>query len=141
VSTGQESNGLVAWDGAFETRDFYPACFLPAGYDLIDLRDEGRRKVFIFGDRPARPDDVLAFYGEGAAVPALAFSAAIKGREGSPAQCLTNRARPTPGSLADRNSARHSSASFRSSLTGSVMVTSAARFRAALGGETGANSL
>jgi hypothetical protein len=37
---------------AFETRDFYLACFLRCtGYDLIDLRAEGRRKVFVFRDR------------------------------------------------------------------------------------------
>lgn len=30
---------------AFETRDFYLACFLRcAGYKLIDLRPEGRRR-------------------------------------------------------------------------------------------------
>ena len=64
---------------AFETRDFYLACFLRcAGYDLIALRDEGRQKVFVFRDRPARRDDVLAFYGRGATVPALPFSATIK---------------------------------------------------------------
>jgi hypothetical protein len=34
---------------AFETRDFYLACFLRcAGYELLDLRAEGRRKVFVF---------------------------------------------------------------------------------------------
>jgi hypothetical protein len=33
----------------FETRDFYLACFLRcAGYELVNLRDEGRRKVFVF---------------------------------------------------------------------------------------------
>ena len=37
-----------------------------------------RRKIFVFRDRPARRDDVLAFYGEGAAVRPLAFSAVIK---------------------------------------------------------------
>ena len=64
---------------AFETRDFYLACFLRCtGYDLIDLRAEGRRKIFIFRDRPSRRDDVLAFYGDGAAVPPLSFSTTIK---------------------------------------------------------------
>ena len=52
-------------EAAFETRDFYLACFLRCtGYDLIDLRAEGRRKVFVFRDRPARRNDVMAFYGE-----------------------------------------------------------------------------
>ena len=39
-------------DDAFETRDFYLACFLRcAGYALVNLRDDGRRKVFVFRDR------------------------------------------------------------------------------------------
>jgi hypothetical protein len=64
---------------AFETRDFYLACFLRcSGYDLIDLRAEGQRKVFVFRDRPTRRDDVLAFYGDDAVVPPLAFSSTIK---------------------------------------------------------------
>jgi Domain of unknown function (DUF5659) len=45
----------AAGEIAFETRDFYLACFLRCtGYDLIDLRAEGRRKVFVFRDR--QPD-------------------------------------------------------------------------------------
>jgi hypothetical protein len=64
---------------AFETRDFYLACFLRCtGYELLDLRDEGRRKVFVFQDRPKRRDDVMAFYGEAGRVPPLAYAAAIK---------------------------------------------------------------
>jgi hypothetical protein len=64
---------------AFETRDFYLACFLRCtGYELIDLRAEGRRKVFVFQDRPTRRDDVMAFYGEAGSVRPLAFAAAIK---------------------------------------------------------------
>ena len=63
----------------FETRDFYLACFLRCtGYDLIDLRSEARHKIFVFRDRPTRRDDVLAFYGQSAAVPPLAFSTTIK---------------------------------------------------------------
>jgi hypothetical protein len=65
---------------AFETRDFYLACFLRCvGYDLLDLRAEGRRKVFVFKDRPTRRDDVIAFYGEGGKVRPLAFATTIKG--------------------------------------------------------------
>jgi hypothetical protein len=45
---------------------------------LIDLRSEGRRRVFVFRDRPARRDDVMAFYGDGVTVPPLAFSNIIK---------------------------------------------------------------
>ena len=79
MSTGQTICGLDCEEQAFETRDFYLACFLRCmGYDLLDLRSEGRRKVFVFRDRPARRDDVLAFYGQGAMVPPLAFSATIK---------------------------------------------------------------
>ena len=64
---------------AFETRDFYLACFLRCtGYELLDLRAEGRRKVFVFRDCPSRRDDVLAFYGEAAVVLPLAFSSTIK---------------------------------------------------------------
>lgn len=66
-------------ENTFETRDFYLACFLRCtGYKLIDLRTSARRKIFVFRDRPARRDDVLAFYGDGAAVRPLAFSAVIK---------------------------------------------------------------
>jgi len=79
VSTGQNNKSMASNEAAFETRDFYLACFLRcSGYDLINLRAEGRHKVFVFGDRPTRRDDVLAFYSQGAAVPPLAFSATIK---------------------------------------------------------------
>jgi Domain of unknown function (DUF5659) len=72
-------NGGSHGRGAFETRDFYLACFLRcSGYNLIDLRAEGQRKVFVFRDRPSRRDDVLAFYGDAAVVPPLAFSSTIK---------------------------------------------------------------
>jgi hypothetical protein len=63
----------------FETRDFYLACFLRcAGYQLLDLRSEGRHRVFVFQDRPKRRADVITFYGEGATVRPLAFAAVIK---------------------------------------------------------------
>jgi hypothetical protein len=79
VSTGHTNIGKTIGAAAFETRDFYLACFLRCtGYDLLDLRAEGRRKVFVFRDRVSRRDDVLAFYGDGVAVPALAFSSTIK---------------------------------------------------------------
>jgi hypothetical protein len=64
---------------AFETRDFYLACFLRcSGYDLIELRADGCRRVFVFRDQATRRDDVLAFYADGARVTPLAFSATIK---------------------------------------------------------------
>jgi hypothetical protein len=79
VSTGQEKFSTAARDDAFETRDFYLACFLRCtGYELLDLRAEGRRKVFVFRDRPSRHEDVLSFYGDGAMVPPLAFSTTVK---------------------------------------------------------------
>ena len=79
MSTGQIFKDRGAQESAFETRDFYLACYLRCtGYDLIDLRAQGQRKVFVFRDRPTRRDDVLAFYGQGAAVQPLAFSTTIK---------------------------------------------------------------
>lgn len=48
------------------------------GCELVDLRAEGRRKVFVFRDRPSRREDVLSFYGDGATVPPLAFFTTIK---------------------------------------------------------------
>ena len=77
--SAKQANTRTGGEAMFETRDFYLACFLRCtGYDLINLRDEGRRKVFVFRDRPTRRHDVLAFYGERAAVPPLAFSSTIK---------------------------------------------------------------
>ena len=68
---------------AFETRDFYLACFLRcSGYKLRGLRAEGPRKVFIFQDRASRRDDVMAFYGDATSVRPLAFAAIIKDMKG-----------------------------------------------------------
>jgi hypothetical protein len=79
VSTEHIQVGVARRESAFETRDFYLACFLRcSGYELIDLRAEGRRKVFVFRDRTTRRDDVLAFYGDGATIAPLAFAATIK---------------------------------------------------------------
>jgi Domain of unknown function (DUF5659) len=79
VSTGQGNLRPTAGEFAFETPDFYLACFLRCtGYELIDLRAEGRRKVFVFRDRQTRGADILAFYRDGTAVPPLAFSSTIK---------------------------------------------------------------
>jgi Domain of unknown function (DUF5659) len=63
----------------FGTRDFHLACFLRCrGYELLDLRAEGRRQFFVFRGRPTRRGDVMAFHGNGAAVPPLLFSSTIK---------------------------------------------------------------
>jgi uncharacterized protein DUF5659 len=79
VITGQVDKDVADVEAAFQTRDFYLACFLRCtGYDLVGLRAEGRRKVFIFRDRPTRRDDILAYYRQGAAVAPLTFSATIK---------------------------------------------------------------
>ena len=68
---------------AFETRDFYLACFLRcSGYELQGLRAEGPHKVFIFQDRASRRDDVMAFYGDATSVRPLAFAATIKDMKG-----------------------------------------------------------
>ena len=80
MSTGQVNGTTKARESAFETRDFYLACFLRCtGYDLMDLRAEGRRKVFVFRDRPTRREDVLAFYGDAISVHPMAFASTIKG--------------------------------------------------------------
>jgi Domain of unknown function (DUF5659) len=79
VETKRSINTTVEYDVTFETRDFYLACFLRCvGYDLVGLRAEGQRKVFVFRDRASRRQDVLAFYSDDAAVPPSAFSSTIK---------------------------------------------------------------
>ncbi len=84
MSTGQITSRADAESGsgslvAFETRDFYLACFLRCiGYKLLDLRPEGRRRVFVFRDTAARRGDVMAFFGDGALVRPLAFSSTIR---------------------------------------------------------------
>lgn len=83
MSTGQIRTGATEAETAFETRDFYLACFLRCtGYSLMDLRAEGRRKVFVFRDRPTRRGDVLAFYSDTISVHPLAFAATIKDMKG-----------------------------------------------------------
>jgi hypothetical protein len=83
VSTGQDNLNATPGDGAFETRDFYLACYLRCmGYDLVRLRAEGRHKVFVFRDRPTRREDVLGFYGDSTRVRPLAFAATIREMKG-----------------------------------------------------------
>jgi hypothetical protein len=73
------NSAMGSYRGIFETRDFYLACFLRcAGYELLDLRTEGSRKVFVFQDRPKRREDVMGYYGHAGSVRALAYAAAIK---------------------------------------------------------------
>ncbi len=74
---------ITSAQSTFETRDFYLACFLRcAGYELIALRAEGRRKVFVFQDRPSRRNDVMAFYGDAATIRPQAFASTIKVMKG-----------------------------------------------------------
>jgi hypothetical protein len=82
VSTERAEN-LKRRNATFETRDFYLACYLRcAGYELLDLRDDGRRKVFVFQNRASRRDDVMAFYGDATSVRPSAFAATIKDMKG-----------------------------------------------------------
>jgi hypothetical protein len=48
----------------------------------VDLRAEGRHKVFVFRDRPTRRDDVMGFYGNAISVHPLAFASTIKDMKG-----------------------------------------------------------
>lgn len=83
MSTGQWNSKTVADPTAFETRDVHLACFLRCtGYDLVDLRAEGRHKVFVFRDRPSRREDVMGFYGDAISVRPLAFASTIKDMKG-----------------------------------------------------------
>jgi hypothetical protein len=78
VSTRLINIGKASGATASKTRDFYLACFLRCtGYDLIDLRTEGHRKIFVFRARPTRRDYVLAFYVDGASVGPLSVSSTI----------------------------------------------------------------
>lgn len=78
-STGDHAALRTAGGGAFETSDFYLACYLRCiGYALDDVRRDGRRVVFVFGDKPARKTDLMAFFGNKAEVNPLQFVAAIK---------------------------------------------------------------
>ena len=83
MSTEQAIRRDEGQRAAFEIRDFYLACFLRcAGYELLDRRAEGRRKVFVFKDRPTRHDDVMAFRDDTAAVRPQVFAATIKDMKG-----------------------------------------------------------
>ena len=63
----------------FETTDFYLACFLRClGYNLADLRRDGRRSIFVFHEKPERRATMMAFYDNEVTVHPLAFVGAIK---------------------------------------------------------------
>jgi len=63
----------------FETGDFYLACFLRClDYELLGMRREGRRALFVFEDRPGRQADLMAFFGNKTDVKPLRFVSAIK---------------------------------------------------------------
>jgi hypothetical protein len=62
-----------------ETSDFYLACYLRAvGYELVDLRREGRRASFVFAGRPDHRETTMAYYNGKGLVPPLGFAAAVK---------------------------------------------------------------
>lgn len=83
MSTGRAAKRRQTVPTAFETTDFYLACFLRCvGYELVRLRDDGRRKVFVFRDRGSRRDDVMAFYADTTSVRPLAFTSTIKDMKG-----------------------------------------------------------
>ena len=83
MSTGQENKSINTHEADFETHDFYLACFLRCtDYELMDMRGEPQRKVFVFRDRPTRRGDVLAFYGDAISVHPMAFASTIKDMKG-----------------------------------------------------------
>ena len=64
---------------SFEARDFYLACYLSCvGYELVELGREGRRRVFVFTDRPSRGTDVMTYYRGHGTVPPLRFVSHIR---------------------------------------------------------------
>ena len=64
---------------SFESRDFYLACYLSCvGYELVELGREGRRRVFVFKDRPSRSTDVMTYYRGHGTVPPLRFVSHIR---------------------------------------------------------------
>ena len=64
---------------SFEVRDFYLACYLSCvGYELVELRREGRRRVFVFKDRSSRGMDVMTYYRGHGTVPPLRFVSHVR---------------------------------------------------------------
>ena len=78
MSTGQADRQEAGDKAAFETRDFTSPAFCAARATTSSTYAPKVVARFVFRDRPTRRNDVLAFYGQGAAVPPLAFSATIK---------------------------------------------------------------
>src|SRR4051812_13216840 len=108
------------------------------GYDLVELRAEGRRKVFVF---PRPPDPTPRRSGvlwrrRGRSADGVLYN--HQGHEGATAQCLTNRPTQVPAGPVDRNTVRRWNAFFKSCSTGFVTVIFDVRFRASSAGETGA---
>ncbi len=64
---------------SFEARNFYLACYLSCvGYELVELLREGRRRVFMFKDRPSCGTDVMTYYRGHGTVPLLRFVSHIR---------------------------------------------------------------
>ena len=63
----------------FETSDFYLACFLRyVGFDLTELRREGKRCVFVFRDKKERQANIMDFYNNKTTIHPLSFIGTIK---------------------------------------------------------------
>jgi hypothetical protein len=63
----------------YETTDFYLACYLRSlAYELVDVRRDGRRSIFVFRDDPDRSAAVLSFLNDTGSVRPLTFVGIIK---------------------------------------------------------------
>ena len=67
----------------FETTDFYLACYLRClEYELVDVRRDGGRSVFVFRDTPDRRAAIISFYNNEGSVRPLTFVGIIKEMKG-----------------------------------------------------------
>jgi hypothetical protein len=63
----------------FETSDFYLSCYLRSlNYELVDVRREGQRAIFVFHDDDDRRAAMISFYNDDGAVRPLTFVGIIK---------------------------------------------------------------
>jgi len=67
----------------FETADFYLACYLRClEYQLVDVRRDGGRSVFVFRDTEDRRAAIIGFYNDEGSVRPLSFVGIIKEMKG-----------------------------------------------------------
>lgn len=65
--------------GGFETSDFYLACFLRCvGFDVTDVRWEGRRAIFVFQNQADARAVMMSFYNNQTTIRPLDFVGAIR---------------------------------------------------------------